>query len=328
MNTGLSSPSTRAGLALGIFLLPQFVHAQAWGPAEGEGVVSVLYGNSFSDRHYLPTVRYDIGRIDGHSVLLDLTYGVSDRTAISIALPLVVTRYRGDFPHPGTKTEHTDNGRWQSNWQDFRVGLRHNVLQGPIAVTPFVGGIVPSHEYEYFAHAAAGRHLWEIQAGIAAAKLLDAIASGLFVQGRYSFSLVERNVDVRPNHSNADLELGYFITPSLRVIVLGSRQVSHGGIDVLPPALAVVVLTPEQRRHHDQIDRVNYLKLAVGTSIDLTEQLGIFASYGRQLAGRNGHEMKRAVSVGVSWSFGSRTSPDLDASQARLIRCLCQKAGS
>jgi hypothetical protein len=327
--TQLFGPTALAGLALGMCLLPQSVHAQAWGPAEGEGVVSVLYGNSLSDRHYLPTVRYDIGRIDGHSMLLDLTYGVSDRTAVSIALPLVVTRYRGDWPHPGTNTtERTDDGRWHSNWQDFRFSLRHNVVNGPVALTPFVGGIAPSHDYEYFAHAAAGRRLWGIQAGLAAAKLLDAIASGLFVQGRYSYSFVQRTINVRPNHSNADLELGYFITPSVRVIVLGNAQVSHGGIDVLPPALAVAVLTPEQRRHHDQIDRVNHLKLGVGASIDLTEQLGIFASYGRQVAGRNGHEIKRAISVGVSWSFGSKTSPDFAANQARLIRCACQKAGS
>ena len=312
----LCRPGAVAVLALGMCLLPQFVYAQAWGPAGGEGVVSVLFGNTMSDRHYLPTARYDLGRIDGHSMLLDVTYGLSDRTAVSIALPLVISRYRGDFPHAGTRTEPTDDGRWHSSWQDFRFSLRHNVVKGPVAVTPFVGGVVPSHDYEYFAHAAAGRRLWEIQAGVAAAKLLDAIAPGLFVQGGYSYSFVQRTVGVRPNHSNADLELGYFLTPSLRVMVLGNTQVSHGGIDLLPPPLAVLVLTPEQRSHHDQIDRVNYLKVGVAASIDLTEQVGIFGSYGRQLAGRNGHEMKRAVSIGVSWSFGSRTSPDLDASQA------------
>lgn len=320
--------SVVGGLVLGICLLPRSVHAQAWGPAEGEGVVSLLYGNSVSDRHYLPTVRYDIGRIDGHSVLLDLTYGVSDRTAVSIALPLVTARYRGDFPHDGTKAELTDDGRWHSDWQDVRFGIRHNLVRGPVVVTPFIGGLVPSHDYEFFAHAAVGRRIWGVQAGVAAATLLDAMTSGLFVQGRYSYSFVQRTVGVRPNHSNADLELGYFITPSLRVIVLGNAQVSHGGIDLLPREQAVLVLTPEQRRHHDQIDRVNYLKVGIGASVDLTDQLGIFASYGRQVAGRNGHEMKRAVSVGMSWSFGSSISTDLAASQARLARCACQKAGS
>ncbi len=176
MTTPQFGPRGLAGLILGICLLPQFVHAQAWGPAKGEGVVSVVYGTSVSDRHYLPTVRYDLGRIDGHSVVLDLIYGVSDRTTVSIALPLVVTRYRGNLPHEGTTTK-TDDGRWHSNWQDVGFSLRHNVVTGPVAVTPFVGGIVPSNEYEYFAHAAAGRRLWGVQAGVAAATLLDAIAA-------------------------------------------------------------------------------------------------------------------------------------------------------
>ena len=73
--------------------------AQAWLPAKGEGTVSVLFTNVLSKDHYLPDQRYDFGHIDSNTVLFDVTYGISDRLAVTAGLPVVMSRYSGAFPH-------------------------------------------------------------------------------------------------------------------------------------------------------------------------------------------------------------------------------------
>ena len=320
---------TLVALAAACLIGADDARAQAWLPAAGEGSVSVVYSNSVSDRHLLPTTAYDIGRIDSHALLADVTYGITDRLAVSLGLPLIASRYRGDRPHQRTNPDRLDDGDWHSSWQDLRVGVRYNVLRGPVMVTSYVGSIVPSHDYEYFAHSAAGRRLKELQAGVSVGHLLQRGVPGLFVQGRYAFGFVEQTLDIRPNRSNLDLEVGYFVTPSLRIFALGAGQLTHAGIDVYPAEISVLVLTPEQISHHDQIDRINFVKVGAGASMDLGERFGVFASYGTQVAGRNGHELGRSLAIGATWTFSTRKKdlvvPEPKADAEALARCACQK---
>lgn len=288
-------------------------------PPRGEGYLTVVYSNSVSDKHYLPTVRADIGRIDSHALLADVTYGLTDRLAVSVGLPMVVSRYRGAYPHQRTNPDRLDDEHWHSTWQDIRLGLAYSALKGPVVLTPFVGGVVPSHGYEYFAHSAAGRQLKELQAGVALGAQLDRIRPGLFLQTRYSFGFVEENVNERPNHSNLDVELGYLVTPALRVFVLGTGQLSHGGIDVMHPDVVRLFLNLDQIAHHDQIDKVNYLKVGAGASFELTDSLGVYGAFSKQVAGRNGHEVSRAISLGMTWSFRTKKETLFGATAATPV---------
>ncbi|MBI1875545.1 MAG: hypothetical protein HYS05_16895 [Acidobacteria bacterium] len=43
---------------------------------------------------------------------------------------------------------------------------------------------------------------------------------GTFVQARYSYTFVERVIDIAHNRSNLDVEVGYFVNPSFRVFAL------------------------------------------------------------------------------------------------------------
>ena len=81
--------------------------AQAWLPAKGEGTVSVLFTNVLSKDHYLPDKRFEFGDIDSNTVLFDVTYGISDRLAVTAGLPVVMSRYRGDA---STSADHAR--RW------------------------------------------------------------------------------------------------------------------------------------------------------------------------------------------------------------------------
>jgi hypothetical protein len=211
--------------------------AQAYVPEQGEGSVSLLYVDTFVKTHYLTTTPYDMGQIRSHTLLVDMTYGLTDKVAISIGIPWVASKYMGtgvvdipnhivSIPHPQplfNVVNPLDDGAYHSTLQDFRFNVRYNMVKGRgLAITPFVGSINPSHEYQTFAHAAPGRDLNELRVGVSAAKMLDELVPGLFVQGSYTYGITQQVLDIAHNRSIVDLEAGYFVTPKLRLIGLGA----------------------------------------------------------------------------------------------------------
>jgi hypothetical protein len=303
-------------------------HAQAWVPSRGEGSVSVLFQDMTARFHRLPVEELDRGEIRSDALVFDVTYGLTDRVAIDISLPVISAKYTGAFPHQPDLA--LDDGQRHAAFQDFRFALRYNVRAGRFAVTPFLGSIVPSHNYAYFAHSAVGRRLNEVQVGAYVARLLDPLLPGAFVQGRYSYGFTERVLDIAHDRSNADLEVGYFLTEKARVFGLASGQYTHGGLDMTPESRSV--LPTELWTHHDQIDRQHYLNLGGGGSVSLSDSTDLFASVLTNVAGRNGHSLSRSINLGVTWTFSRRrdnprTASRSDGESRSLIRCLCEKGG-
>jgi hypothetical protein len=297
---------------------------QAWVPAKGEGTVSVLFSNVLSREHHLPDEKYDLGHIDANTLLFDVTYGITDRVAVTVGLPVVVSRYRGNFPH---RPITWDDAQWHTAAQDFRLGLRYNVIRGPLMVTPFVGSELPSHDYEFFTHAAPGRGLQEINAGLAAGRLFAEL--GLVVQGRYSLAFSERALEDFPRrYSLAAVETAYFLTPSIRLLAMTAARIGHTGIDLYPDSSRVLPF--EIFYEHDRISRESYWNVGGGAGVSLTDTVDLYGSFTRTITGRNTHAVNRGVSIGLSWSFGGSGSAALASRSTRegaLVRCLCQKDG-
>src|SRR5262249_32311059 len=134
-------------IACAVCAVPATARAQAWVPAAGEGSVAVQWQNGFSRYHYLPIVPVDIGHIDTNALVFDVTYGLTDKIAVDASLPYIASRYTGPQPHPTP----LDDGTYHGTAQDFRFAVRYNARAGRFAVTPYVGSIVPSHGYEYYA---------------------------------------------------------------------------------------------------------------------------------------------------------------------------------
>ncbi len=297
--------------------------AQAWLPAKGEGTVSVLFTNALSKDHYLPDERFDFGHIDSNTVLFDVTYGISDRLAVTAGLPVVMSRYRGAFAH---RPITLDDGNWHTTSQDFRFGVRYTAVRGPVVVTPFIGTDLPSVDYEFYAHAAPGRHLKELNAGVVAGRLFADL--GLVVQGRYALAFSEGALDQSRRYSLASLEGAYFLTPSLRLLAMTSARIGHTGIDLAPDSGRV--LPADVFRHHDQISRESYLNVGGGAALSLTDTWDLFGSFTTTVTGRNTHAVNRGISLGVAWSFGGPGAlirASRDTREGGLVRCLCQKAG-
>jgi hypothetical protein len=314
--------------------------AQAWVPAKGEGAVAIAVQNMKVKKHLAGTTPVDAGPIDTNVLLADISYGITDRITVDLAIPLVVAKYTGPRPHPGT---NIDDGNYRGSFTDFRFAMRYNVLRGSTVITPYVGSVMPSHDYAYYGHAAPGQRLREVQVGVYAAKLFDRGLPGLFISGRYGYGFVEKVLDVSHNRSLADLEVGYFFTPRFRAFTMANGGYTHGGIDF--PVGGPFALPPQYWFNHDQVQKVHHLQLGGGASFSITDSFDIFGSFTRLVAGRNGHALDRGITVGASWSFSRKKPAEVVTSSAAsasstgtvytqsaerksLLRCICQKSGA
>ena len=333
MTRAISLEASAIVLAMALVAVaPSSARAQAFVPAQGEGAVSFMFSDQFYRYHLAPTNEVDAGQIYTRTFLADVTYGLTDKVAISVGLPMVATRYDGAQPHTLNGSIVTvDNGAWHETAQDVRIDLRYNVTRNlantGIVVTPFVGSITPSHDYSYYGHGAYGRDLHEVEIGASAAKLFEHGIPGLLIQGRYAYGFVQQVVDIPHNRSLMSLEAAYFVTPKLRVLGLSSGQITHGGIDFLGGPIMKAILTPDQFLHHDQIQEENVLNVGGGASYSLTDSLDVFGSLLHAVAQRNGHELARGLQFGVSWSFTTAHARKSTATVAEnsLVRCLCEK---
>jgi len=302
-----------AGVSLGL-LCSATAGAQAWLPPKGEAWLSLGYGNVFVTKHYLGTrdnpgdnVENDFGHIRGQSVGMVLGYGLTDRLALSVGIPFMVTKYDGTAPHNSRHTvpqQFIDDGLYHGTFQDYTINLRYQAYNGWMAIAPFASAVIPSHSYTTFAHAAPGRGLHEYQLGFSLGGRLDRLLPGSYVEATYGYAFVERVLDIYHNRSDFALEVGYFLTPSLSVRGIGTGHYTHGGYDLKCGNPGGAPCIPDAYRpYHDLIVRTSAINLGGGLSYVLTGSTEIYASYLRTVQGRGGHKIDQALSFGVGWSF-------------------------
>jgi hypothetical protein len=306
--------------------------AQAWLPSRGEISMSFVVSNSFVDEHDLNGLRDPNSDIKTQSLLTDVTFGVRDNFSVTVALPLVRSKFitAGTPPHPTI----LDNGQYHTTFTDLRIDIRYNAFtKRNFVVTPFVGSVTPSHGYEYFAHAAPGRHVNELQVGTYVGTTLDKLLPGMFVQGRYGFGFEETFLDFSHNRSLYSLESGYFATPDLRVFGMVSGQVTHGGVDLSPTAR--LTWPAAQWQNHDRITRENFMNVGGGVGWTVNDAVDVFGSYTKAVQSRNTHVLDHALMFGVSVQLQksaiergilSTSAAGSSASAGhRIARCACQK---
>jgi len=317
-----ASPFSRVVVFIALqYGLASQASAQAFIPAPGDGTISVSYENVVSRGFlFLSSVGKatgpDDGQINTHAVISYVEYGLSNRFAVHATLPYVQGRYNGPIPHKiGFKRlpSNTDDGTYHGTLQDFYIGTRFKLVESSrFALTPFAEVIVPSHQYEITAQAAAGRDLRALVTGAAVGGFADDVLPGLHFQTRISFAFVEKAVDVRPNRTAIDSSVGYFVTPRLALQFIETFQLTHDGIDwgVGPYFLAVHhdgSWKDDYGPNHDRLARSNYLNFGAGVAFDFTEKIGVFATFTRLAWGEN-MPSPRTATVGMNWSFHTRRS--------------------
>jgi len=318
-----------AGIGLlGLLATAGPARAQAWLPPAGEAFFSLGYGNNFVTNHYTylrvpgapasDNTEVDLGHIRSQSVGAEIGYAITDRLAVQLGLPFVQAKwYRTcstcGTPHTLLDGTTLDDGDYHGTFQDYRVGALYQVVRNPVGLTPFVAAVIPSHHYQYFAHSAVGRNLHEYLLGVNFGSRLDRIVPGGYVQAMYSYAFVEKVFvetlgDIHHDRSNAALELGYFVTPSLGARFLATGFYTHGGVSIRSRADLHCASNPCTAAdpiylHHDQIEHASGINLGGGLSYALTGSVDVYASYLRTVLGHAGHKIDHGISLGASWGF-------------------------
>ena len=205
-----------------------------------------------------------------------------------------------------------DDQTYHSALQDFGAEVRYGAMEFPVAIAPFVGVNIPTHDYEVFAHSAIGLNMVELQVGVYAG-----IARGPFsFEGRIGYGLYEKVLGIRRNRTALDAEIGWFATSSVRVFAFQASQISHGGFDIVFADLPVIQFE-EWWPHHDQLGRANHLNVGLGTSVQVSQSMTLHGSVYTTAAGVNSHAARYGLSLGASWGFGGPRPVHASASAAR-----------
>jgi len=310
-------------------VIPSAVLAQAWLSPKGEGTVSLSYQNQYvADHVFQNGDAHDIGHIYSQALTLDVDYSITNNLAVRVAVPFVAGMYKGPVPHQLSM----DNGAYHTTFQDFTTDIRYRLTKRKVVVTPFFRAVIPSNNYTYFAHSAAGRDQHEYHLGTNLGRRLDPLLPNAFVQAQYSYAFVERVLGIAPNRSNLELQLGYFLTPRISLLGTGQYMYTHSGVE-LNYYLAQAGLPDDQWIHHDQIAKASVLDLGGGSTFAITPAWQMFLTVARSIEGRNAHFHAAVVTIGVSRSFGSPRAVDSSslgpgresADANRPLVCTCSK---
>ncbi|HWY54386.1 MAG TPA: hypothetical protein VNZ03_07985 [Terriglobales bacterium] len=280
-------------------LYPSRCVGQAWTPPRGEGEYATVFQDLYTAKHTLG----DGSRVDaGHVSLLGLVnsvdVGITDRLAVTAAVPLGMGIYNGRTPH----LLPIDDGNFHGGLQDFGIGVRYNLISRHLMLTPFVLSTLPMTHYQHFAHSAIGSDAWEFRMGFTAGQRLQNHFRNAYFQVAYSYSIAEEFMNIRPNRHRFNAEFGYFVTRQLAVRVLSLSQFMTTGLNI-PNDYPVRTPTNPLWQQHDRISKVDFFDVGGGLSYGLTPTINIFGSLLTMPWGTNGHALKTGASVGISWSF-------------------------
>jgi hypothetical protein len=205
----------------------------------------------------------------------------------------VTARYTGAFPDEPT----VDDGHFHGDFQDLRIGMRYAAIQKRrVVFTPSVAILVPTNDYPVLGHTAVGRNLNELQFGLNAGRLFGYGVAKAFLQGNYTYSLVESVDNVDLDRSNAFVSFGYFVTRTLTLRSFGSWQQTHGGLDWLED------ITDGNFHVHDQAAAANFYRLGAGASFRVAPDVELYANYSWTIDGENTHD-SQGFSIGLAWGF-------------------------
>ena len=286
--------------------------AQAWVRPGGEGAVTVATQAIAHTGHILTDgSTQPVGKSRSAAIYVEVDYAVTERISVTAGIPFVFARFVGPAPE-GFRLQDVDACHcWQQGLQDFGFTARFNLLNGATAVTPSVAVGVPSHGYNYIGEAVVGRRLHELRLAIDAGTRLDAISPRLAVQGRYSYAIVERFLDVPNNRSNISAEVAFRVTEAWGVQGTVLRQLTHGGLraGTLPPTppdgYPWGEITTEALFHqHDRLMRDNSWRVGAATTFTLA-RAEIYVSHLEFVAGSDTHAgraLTAAFSVPFEWT--------------------------
>jgi hypothetical protein len=248
-----------------------------------------------------------VGEVETQVASLDVDYHLTERLTLVAGLPYIRERYLGPFDHdplaldpPRTDVPNVDLGSWNTDFQDFHVGLRYLLMDTPLIVEPFVIVGIPSNDYPFFGHAAIGRNRQEFNVG--SNFIYRPPISDAWYRLDMSYVFVEKTLGVSVNHLNLNVEAGYFFSGRLSGRLFVMHREGSGlnfPVDFAPPAER----TDEMWYQHDRLVKHNFTNAGVGVDWRLSDSYRLSSSLLTMLRANQIHDVKYAVSVSLSRSF-------------------------
>lgn len=308
----------RGGLALAILCTASFAanaqtQTRAGTPGRGAGSLDVTLD-------YVEIEKVDIGILSGNLVditarLLDieLDYGLTDRLALTVSLPLSSARALSPFfPHDPRLLiddhgqELLDDGNYHTYWADLGLSLRRQWTPNDrLSLTPFVSYYTPSNDYPIYALSQPGRGQWRIDAGLNASGGLGPPHINVYWKAGYAYSYTEktRPADAparRVNRSRLTFEVGWRATPRWTTYAAITGTWSHNG---LPVTEFTGIFVSDQWYYHDQLFPWEQTVWTVGMGYQWSDRLGLSLGYGRSADVEFGFYHEPALSLGFSYGF-------------------------
>ena len=287
----------RGGILLWLTLASMAAQAQAWLPQEGSYSYSIDYSNTLNKFHYNKFGdEIDAGHTDINVMTLSGSYSLTDRISINVSLPVVKSRYRG--LGLGGHDTPIDDGTWHSTITDLQFTVNYQLINGAFGLAPYVGAVIPTHDYTTFGHSAPGRGLNEVWFGTYAAISLNEWIPRTYVQVRGNYAFVEEVMGISHDRINATLEIGYFFNPSWNIRVIASEQWTDGGISVPVP------VTDPLFPVHDQLAAEEFINVGGGATWVINDRMSIYGLYMEAIEGTNAHKVDHRVILGFSYGVG------------------------
>jgi hypothetical protein len=288
--------------------------AQAFTPPQGLFTFSLTSQYVNNTGHLLPDGSlFRQGDSRDFGILLEGSYAVTDRLAVSLGIPYIFAKYTGTIEFPVFRAVDTCHC-WHSSFQDFIFVSQYRLGDRTFAITPSLGFVLPSHSYSFRGEAVVGRDLKELNLGIAAGYVLRGPLAGTVLQGNYTYSFVERVLDIPNNRSNATVDVGHSLGPKLYLHAFANWQQTHGGLHFGPPGMPNDVCpcntaNPSETPKFDQHDRLlrnNYWHAGGGLAYAF-EHVDVFLSVTDFVSGTDTHA-GQSYAVGFSYYFGGPAS--------------------
>lgn len=281
-------------------------HAQAWVGDKGGLELSLDYNLGISNK-----VVQDKGSdladagTTTHQFTVGAEYVPVDRLAVTVALPFGLFQYTGNktaYPHPGGGSY--DDGSTHATLTDLRAGVRYQVLEEPIALSPHIAVSIPLADYETVGNTVAGRHLKALHLGLGIGHVF---LESAYVHALYEFSLVESydrtaaTEKIGQNRSDFAVTLGYkLLEQKLDVHLDGNGRVTHGGVNFSELDFRANPLG-DLTMFHDPLLAENIFLVGGGVGYQISNALGVSLS-GRLFVAGSNTQNASVLALGVTWS--------------------------
>ena len=246
-----------------------------------------------------------IGEVETHTLYLDVGYNITDRITVEFGIPYVRKRYLGTFEHdplaldpPRPWIPNIDQGQWNTDFQDFHLGVRYLAKEGPLNIAPYAFLGVPSNEYPFFGNAAVGQHVTKFDVGSVFTYYPG--LSNAYYRADIAYVFVEETLGVNIDHWKIGGEVGYQFGPRLtgRLFFLLKDGKGLSFPEDFPPPR-----TDEQWYQHDRLVRHNYMNTGIGADWALNQDYYLSGNIMFQTWAEQVHKMRYAVTFGISRSF-------------------------